>query len=164
MIELRTKIYAPLERCFDLSTSIDLHKISATKSQEEAIDGITEGFIKMGETVTWKAKHFGIWHKMKVKITEFDKPNYFVDEMVEGTFKYMIHKHEFVQNEKHTIMIDHFDFSSPFGFVGKLFDKFFLKRYMTNFLIERNNVIKNFAETEKWKQVLQLKRRDNKNQ
>lgn len=154
MIVVKTKIYAPISRCFELSTSIDLHKISASKSQEEAIEGTTKGLIKMGETVTWKAKHFGIWLKIKVKITNYEKPKTFTDEMVSGAFKFMKHRHEFEQKGDHTIMTDYFDFKSPMGYLGKLVDMFFLEKYMTKFLIERNMVIKNFAETEKWKQVL----------
>lgn len=155
-ITINTIINAPIQRCFELSTSIDLHKISASKTKEEAIGGITEGLIKLDETVTWKAKHFGVWHRMKIKITEFDKPNYFVDEMVKGSFKYMRHKHEFKQNENQTIMVDQFDFASPMGIIGKFVDKVVMLRYMENFLKERNNVIKEFAETDKWKQVLQM--------
>ncbi len=153
-IKLTTKINAPIKRCFELSTSIDLHKLSASKTKEEAIEGTTEGLIKLGETVTWRAKHFGVWHKMKVKITNYEKPNRFTDEMITGTFKYMKHRHEFEQKRNHTIMIDYFDFKSPLGFVGNLVDMLFLEKYMTKFLTERNMVIKNFAETEKWKQVL----------
>lgn len=157
LIIVKTEIKAPKERCFELSTSIDLHKISASKSKEQAIAGTTEGLIKLHDTVTWKAKHFGMWHKMTVKITDFENPNYFVDEMVKGIFKYMKHKHEFIEQDGYTIMTDRFNFSSPIGIIGKLVDKFVLKRYMTNFLIERNSVIKDFAETDKWKQVLQIK-------
>lgn len=154
MIVLKTNINAPISRCFDLSTSIDLHKISASKSKEEAIEGISEGLIKMGETVVWKAKHFGLWHRMKVKITNYERPRTFTDEMLSGTFKFMKHKHEFKQEGDVTIMTDYFDFQSPLGFVGKFVDMLFLEEYMTKFLIERNAIIKNFAETEKWKQVL----------
>ena len=157
-VTLKTIINAPIQRCFDLSTSIDLHKLSASKTKEEAIEGITEGLIKLHETVTWKAQHFGVWHKMKVKITEFDKPYYFVDEMIEGSFKYMRHKHEFEQKEDQTIMTDQFDFASPVGILGILVDKLVLRNYMANFLIERNKVIKEFAETDKWKQLLQMKK------
>lgn len=160
-IILNTKINAQIRRCFELSTSIDLHQISANKSKEQAISGITTGFIKLNESVTWKAKHFGVWHKMTVKITEFKEPDYFVDEMVKGTFRFMKHKHEFVQNDNHTMMTDKFSFASPLGFLGKLVDDLVMNRYMTKFLTERNNVIKEFAETEKWKQVLQIKTRDN---
>lgn len=153
-IKITTKINAPIQRCFDLSTSIDLHKISALKSQEQAIDGRTEGLIKLNETVTWKAKHFGIWHKMKVQITEYEKPHYFVDEMITGTFKYMRHKHKFEQNENATTMLDIFEFESPLGILGKIIDSLILKKYMTNFLQERNKVIQEFAESEKWRLVL----------
>ena len=153
-IILYTQINAPVERCFDLSTSIDLHTLSTAQTNEEAIAGVTKGLIGLNETVTWRAKHFGIWHKLKVKITEYEKPNFFVDEMLEGSFKFMKHRHEFEQSENQTIMTDYFSFSSPLGILGKVVDKVFLKNYMTRFLIERNEVIKEFAESDKWKNVL----------
>ena len=153
-IILHTIINAPINLCFDLSTSIDLHKISASRSKEQAIAGVTEGLIKLNDTVTWKAKHFGLWHKMKVKITEYNNPTNFTDEMLDGTFKFMKHKHEFKSQDNQTIMIDTFEFASPLGILGRIVDKLILKNYMTQFLIERNQVIKEFAETEKWKQVL----------
>ena len=109
-----TYINAPIERCFKLATSIDLHKISASHTQEEAIAGVTSGLIKMDETVTWRAKHFGIWHQLKTKITEFDEPNLFVDEMIKGSFKYMKHTHRFdPTKEGGTIMKGAFEFKSP---------------------------------------------------
>jgi len=153
-IELITKIEAPLERCFKLSTSIDLHKVSASQTKEEAIEGVTHGLIKLNETVTWRAKHFGFWHKMKVQITQYEEPNFFVDEMLEGSFKFMKHKHEFINTGNHTIMKDVFEFSSPFGLLGKIIDKFILEKYMTQFLKQRNITIKRFAETEDWKKIL----------
>ncbi len=153
-INIITTINAPIERCFDLATSIDLHKTSARNSQEEAIAGITSGLIKLNETVTWRAKHFGIWHKMKVKITEYEKPNYFIDEMVQGTFKFMKHNHAFRTENNYTLMTDTFEFASPLGPIGRLVDLLILKRYMTSFLKERNGVIKDFAESEKWRAVL----------
>ena len=157
-IILKTEIEAPIERCFNLSTSIDLHKISASKSKEEAIDGTTQGLIKLNETVTWRAKHFGFWFKMKVKITEYNEPNSFVDEMIAGIFKSKKHRYEFLQTDNGTLMIDKFEFTSPLGFLGKLVDHLILKNYMTKFLQERNQVIMEFAETEKWKEVLKHER------
>jgi hypothetical protein len=51
-------------------------------------------------------------------------------------------------------MKDIFKFRSPFGFIGKLVDKIILTDYLKKLLIERNNIIKEYAETEKWKSVL----------
>ncbi|WP_320243349.1 hypothetical protein [Tenacibaculum sp. 1B UA] len=51
-------------------------------------------------------------------------------------------------------MIDVFDYVSPLVFLGKLIDKIFLKKYMIKLLVERNKVIKEFAETDAWRVVL----------
>jgi hypothetical protein len=44
------------------------------------------------------------------------------------------------------VMKDLFEFESPFGFLGKLIDLLFLKRYMTKLLTTRNSVIQQKAE------------------
>jgi len=92
-IKLTTKIKAPITRCFDLSRSIDLHKISTHQSNEEAIAGVTKGLINLHESVTWRAKHFGLWQKLTSKITRCEPPFIFVDEMTEGAFKSIHHTH-----------------------------------------------------------------------
>lgn len=51
-------------------------------------------------------------------------------------------------------MIDYFDYESPFCIIGKIADSIILKSYMTQLLTNRNEMIKEFAETDKWKQVL----------
>ena len=51
-------------------------------------------------------------------------------------------------------MTDIFDYKSPLGLLGKLADTLFLEQYMTNLLSDRNRVIKEFAESEKWREVL----------
>ena len=53
-----------------------------------------------------------------------------------------------------TLMKDNFKFESPYSFVGKIFDKIILTNYMTKLLSERNQVIKEYAETNKWKLIL----------
>lgn len=63
--------------------------------------------------------------------------------MAEGAFKHFKHDHHFKESGKGiTLMQDVFDYTSPFGTIGKVADKLFLKRYMTQLLVERNNVIK----------------------
>ena len=131
-IELRTEIKANKEIVFDLSRSIDLHKISTEHTNEEAVAGKTSGLIGLNESVTWKAKHFGIYQRLTSKVTEFDRPNYFVDELVNGAFKNFRHEHHFTDLNDGTLMKDFFDYKSPLGILGKLADNLFLKTYMTN--------------------------------
>jgi ligand-binding SRPBCC domain-containing protein len=156
-IVLRTEIQAKKDIVFDLSRSIDLHKISTEQTNETAIAGKTTGLIGLNESVTWKAKHFGIYQTLTSKVTEFDRPDYFADEMVKGAFKSFTHEHHFEELNEKTIMTDVFDYRSPFGLLGRLVDSLFLKKYMTDLLEKRNQIVKEFAESDKWKEVLNQK-------
>lgn len=145
-IKLITNINASVEKCFDLSRSIDLHLQSMQNSGERAIAGKTAGLISLNETVTWRAKHFGIRMKMTVKITAMHYPFYFTDQMLNGPFKLLRHIHSFSADGKGTVMTDEFEFQSPFGISGKIVDWLFLKRYMQRLLQKRNIYLKHAAE------------------
>src|SRR5258708_31629307 len=94
-IELETIINSGIEICFDLSRSIDLHKISTAATKEKAIDGKTSGLINLNEFVTWQATHFGISQRVTSKITQYNLPFHFRNEQLKGAFKYLIHDHNF---------------------------------------------------------------------
>lgn len=74
VIKLKTAIEAPVEGCFLLSLSVDLHTASATGTHEKAVGGITSGIMKMGDTVTWRARHFDIYQKFITKISAYHTP------------------------------------------------------------------------------------------
>lgn len=153
-IVLETLINAPVERCFNLSRSIDLHKLSTAKTKEEAIAGRTSGLINEGEYVIWSAIHLGRRQQLTVKITKVNAPYYFRDEMLKGAFKSMWHEHIFEEHNGQTLMKDVFVFESPLGLIGKAFNAVYLTNYMKGFLLERNQMIKQFAESEEWRRVL----------
>jgi ligand-binding SRPBCC domain-containing protein len=153
-IHLTTFIAAPIERVFDLSRSISLHKISTAHTNEEAISGVTSGLINKNETVTWRAKHLFKTRVYTSIISEMQMPNFFVDEMQKGDFKSLKHEHHFKKVDNGTIMIDIMNFESPYGIIGKWFNSIYLKNYLQKFIMQRNVVIKEYAETEKWKVIL----------
>lgn len=145
-IYLDTIIKSDIQTVFDLSRDIDFHQKSVPGTGEKAIAGRTSGLIEEGETVTWRAKHLGFYQTLTTKIISMKKPYHFTDIMLQGAFKSIKHQHIFRQEGKNTIMTDIFEFHSPFGIIGKIFDALFLKNYMKNFLLERNKLIKFTAE------------------
>jgi ligand-binding SRPBCC domain-containing protein len=153
-IELTTQIQAPPERVFDLARSIDAHIASTHGTHERAVAGRTSGLIGSGETVTWEAKHFGIKQRLTVKITEFDRPFLFGDEMLKGAFSSMRHIHRFFQHDGGTTMKDEFFFAAPLGILGWVAERLFLTRYMRGFLLHRSNVLKDLAESDEWQRYL----------
>ena len=148
LIRLETYINAPIDRCFDLSLSVDLHRDSVAHTQERPVAGVTSGMMKLGDTVTWEAVHFGIKQHLTSQITAYERPNRFTDEMLKGAFHDITHLHEFVSQPSGTLMIDLFEFHAPLGFLGKLAETLFLTRYMKGLLLTRNRYLKQVAEAD----------------
>jgi len=154
IIKLSTAIAAPPARVFDLARSIDAHQQSAEGTRERAIAGVTRGLIGMGDEVTWEARHFGIKQRLTVRVTGFERPHRFQDIMVSGAFKSMKHDHEFNAQPPGTLMVDRFEFESPFGILGRIVDRVILFGYMSRFLASRNQVLKQLAESEDWRKFV----------
>lgn len=117
---------------------------------ERAVAGVTSGLIALGEIVTWRAKHFGIWQHLTSQITLFDPPYHFRDSQVRGAFQRFDHDHICIPVANGTRLLDLFDYTSPLGIFGKVVDMQILKRYMTKLLWQRNQVIKQIAESNEW--------------
>lgn len=146
-IILKTFIKASCETCFDLSRSIDLHANSMNNFGEKAIEGRLTGLIGMGETVTWRARHFFVWHEMTSAITRFKYPTMFRDEMVAGPFKELCHDHIFSASSEGTTMTDIFQYTLPCPRLTGFLDSILFQRYMRKLLEQRNAMIKQLAES-----------------
>ena len=154
-IEQCIEIAAPIQRCFDLSRSIEVHLLGTERSGEKAVGGVVTGLIGPNEYVRWRAKHLGIRQHLTSQITAFAAPNYFQDTMIEGAFKSMQHDHFFRRlAEGATEMRDRFTFAAPLSLLGRMAEQLFLKSYMENLLRHRNRVLKEIAESDKWQSFL----------
>ena len=153
-IHLTTFIAAPVDVVFDLCRHIDLHKRSMSAFKEDAVAGTRFGLIEKEETVTWRARHLMKNRLLRVKISSMQKPDHFTDEQLQGDFKEMKHEHHFKACDNGTILIDLFHYEVPYGVMGKVFNNIYLNKYMTRLLQQRNNTIKEFAESDKWKKLL----------
>ena len=145
-LRIVTKIAAPVEECFDLSRSIDLHLESMIASRERVIGGVTSGLIEDGQEVTWEAHHLGVRWRMTSRITAFDRPHRFVDEMVAGAFRSLRHVHEFEQVGDETIMKDTLRWEAPCGALGRVANKLILRRHLLWFLRKKQRALKVIAE------------------
>lgn len=153
-IHLTTFIAAPTNVVFDLSRHVGLHKESMSSYKEEAVAGTRFGLIEKDETVTWKAKHLFKNRFLRVKVSEMKKSEMFTDVQLQGDFKMMKHEHHFKPCDNGTILIDLLYFESPYGVLGQWFNSLYLTKYLKRLLEHRNKIIKEFAESEKWKRLL----------
>lgn len=144
---LETTIAASPARVYDLSRDIDAHEASMADSGEKAVGGTTEGLLELGQTVTWRARHFGFTFHMTSQLTEAIPPDRFIDEQLEGPFGSWWHLHVFEANDDGTLMTDTVRYEAPFGWVGLALDRVFLRRYLIKLISQRNEFIKERAES-----------------
>jgi ligand-binding SRPBCC domain-containing protein len=158
-----TLIAAPIQRVFDLARSVEVHLSGNSHYGEQAVAlasdpaGATTGLLNLGDTVTWRARHFFIRQRLTSRITAFDPPAYFQDTMLRGAFRSMQHDHYFrTLPDGHTEMLDVFRFAAPVPLLGRIAEIVVLRRYMQALLRERNAVIQQIAEssTNAWQQYL----------
>ncbi|MBC6699394.1 SRPBCC family protein [Hymenobacter puniceus] len=153
-IEVLTFINAQQARCFQLALSMDLHTISAIQTQEKIVGGVRSSVLQLGDSVTFRARHFGVWQTLTSKVTEYEDPVYFCDEMQRGAFKRMRHEHYFESHGSGTLMRDVFEFVSPLVWLGSIVDALVLKWYLRRFLVEWGREVKHYAESGQWRAVL----------
>jgi uncharacterized protein (UPF0548 family)/ligand-binding SRPBCC domain-containing protein len=124
------------EELFDISLSIDEHLDSLKSSGEQAIAGVTSGSIALGETVTWRARHFGIRFTMTSRITRLERPHRFTDEQMRGPFRSFRHDHVFALDGEESVMTDTLTVSSPV--FGRLAERAVLVPYLRRLIQQRN--------------------------
>lgn len=154
IVRLQTEIQAPIERVFDLCRNVEVHIKSTPYTDEKAVDGVTSGLLNLGDAVTWEATHLGVRQRLASHITVCKPPYFFQDKMLSGAFTAFTHDHYFHISGNTTTVEDRFNFESPFGFLGTLFNHFFLIEYMRQFLEIRLYIVKGIAESEEWKRYL----------
>jgi ligand-binding SRPBCC domain-containing protein len=154
IIRVATWIDAPVERCFLLSLSIDLHVASARMTRKRAKGGVTAGLIGEGQTVTFRGRPFGVLGHTS-RIDELRPYSYFRDVMIAGPFRHFVHEHHFAAMDDGTRVRDEVRFSSRWGPLGRILARKRLKA----FLMERGAEIKRVAESEQWRLYL-----DNENE
>ena len=156
-LEQLTRIHAPMQRCFDLARSVEVHLKGNVHFGEQAVasGGVTTGLIGPGQTVTWRARHLGVRQTLTSQITAFQPPRYFQDTRLAGAFREMQHDHHFRALASGTTeMLDIFRFAAPIPVLGRISEILFLRRYMAALLTERNQAIKQAAESEEWRLYL----------
>lgn len=146
-ITIETRIRAPIEVCFDLARDVTAHAESAAFSSERVVQpGRTQGLLELGDTVAFEGRHLGLTQRFVARITAMDRPNLFIDEMVEGAFKWLRHLHEFESKDGLTIMRDKLEWKAPLGPIGALADLLFLSRHMRWFVATKQNSLRQIAE------------------
>ncbi|MGM7671688.1 SRPBCC family protein [Microbacterium sp. A93] len=131
---------APAE-AFAASLDPALHVESMARYGETMTSGPAGGTFTEGSTVTWRARHFGVPFHLSSIVFDIDPPHRFCDEQTKGPFGAFHHEHLFLEHPDGTLMRDTVTFRSPFGPIGRLVDRLFMREYMRRLISERNELL-----------------------
>lgn len=141
--EMTSTFDVPIGQVFERSLDVDFHQQSMAASGEEIVGGVSSGLMGLGDTVTWRAKHFGIWWRMTSIISEFDAPTYFVDQQLKGPFKRFRHEHHFAEGPNgSTTMRDVIEYAAPAGPLGRVVERLVLDRHLQALITLRNDELR----------------------
>ena len=144
-------VNAPIDRCFLLSTSIEIVEQTL---HLKPVAGQTSGLIVNGSRLTWRGWKFGLpaWHE--TLITAYDRPHFFQDTMASGMFSRFFHDHRFQDIDGQTLLIDIVHFSMPLGPIGKVMAKQVVIPHILDTMVKRFQLLKRLAEGSDWEQYL----------
>ncbi len=150
MFRLKESIHvnAPIERCFLLSTSIDLVRQTL---KMKPVSGKTSGLIQPDDQLLWRGWKFGVPAMHETLITGYTRPTFFQDTMGRGYFRHFQHDHHFHFLDGQTTMWDVVRFSLPFGMPGRIAGKQIVVPHVLNLMQSRFALIKRLAEGDEWR-------------
>lgn len=153
-IHLTTFVEAPIERVFDLSRNTSVIKAFLQNRKEVIQVSAGDVLVDSGDTISYQAKHFGKTRIVTTRIADIHRPLSFNEEQVKGDLKSFRHQHHFKEANNGTFVIDIIDYEAPRDLIGGWLARWSMKEYLEHFVQQRNAMVRQYAESEKWRAVL----------
>jgi ligand-binding SRPBCC domain-containing protein len=144
-------INAPIERCFMLSTNIEL--VGKTLGMKP-IEGKTKGTVVAGDKLLWAGWKFGFPQMHESLISRYEPHSYFQDTMGRGRFKRFQHDHHFFYIDGRTVLNDKIRFTLPLSWAGRIVARTILVPYISRVLRRRMKLLKKIAESQEWRKYI----------
>ena len=153
------RVAAPMERCFLLSTSIDLVQGTLGMRPSPAESKKITGLVEAEDQLVWRGWKFGLPAMHETLITAYDPPTHFQDTMGRGRFAAFQHDHWFQRYDdpggtETTELHDEVRFSMPLGWAGALVGRWMMVPYVRSLVRRRFALLKQVAEGETWRRYL----------
>ncbi len=147
-------VRAPIERCFLLSTSIELVQRTLGLRPMRRESRKVSGLIATGDQLVWRGWTFGLPQMHETLITAYEPPRFFQDTMGRGRFARFQHDHRFAVVDGGTRMADEVRFEMPLGWAGALVGRWLLVPHIRRLVRRRFALLKETAEGDAWRRYL----------
>ncbi len=100
--------------------------------------------MKAGAIIDYTVRPFLFDMHWRTYISSYDPPHSFVDEQLEGPYKFWHHTHTFESVEGGTMVRDEVRYALPFGPLGDIAHVLLVKRQLEKIFGHRNRIIEKF--------------------
>ncbi len=153
-LQFTTLIHAPIQRVFDLTRCVSLHKRHFEKHNIVPVLGKYSGLLDPRDHVSWKGKFGRKVRQIAVEVTEMKAPGYFKMEFQKDLFDQFSHEVYLTGIENGTIVMDHISYELPPKTFSLNLNNRCVKKWVTDLLKERNALCKEYAEGNNWHAIL----------
>jgi ligand-binding SRPBCC domain-containing protein len=94
--------------------------------------------MKPGTLIDYELRLHGIPVRWRTLIEEYVPNDYFIDVQVSGPYRSWRHRHDFLERPGGTQMCDHVEYEMPFGPVGMLVRRLFVRSSLDHIFDHRN--------------------------
>ena len=174
MVRESVTIQAPIERLFQLSTSLALVRktLGMVPIETGVAGGLTSGHVVANSRVVWRGWKFGLPTQHHTLITGYIPPHehlgrfgnhaviaeaFFQDTQERGRFVFFQHDHFFYEfadtatGAPVTELRDEVRFALPLGPLGRIAARMLMKPYIGRLCRQRFTMLKALAEGEGWR-------------
>lgn len=153
-LQFTTVIHAPIQRVFDLTRCVSLHKRHFEKHAIVPVQGKYSGLLDLRDHVTWRGKLGRKVRQIAIEVTDLKAPEYLKMEFRKELFDQFQHEAYFKSIENGTILIDQIEYELPAKAFTPFFNKNCVGKMITDLLKERNALCKEYAEGNNWHAIL----------
>lgn len=97
--------------------------------------------VKEGTTISYRLRLHGVPMRWESRITEYVEGELFADEMLSGPYRHWYHTHRFREIPGGVEIEDTVDYSLPFGPLGRIAHRLFVRRQLATIFAYRESVI-----------------------
>jgi ligand-binding SRPBCC domain-containing protein len=86
--------------------------------------------MRQGAEIEYNIRWLGLPMHWKTLISQYEPPNYFVDEQAQGPYALWVHRHTFESTPTGTKVGDHVSYALPFGMLGEMAHRVMVKKQL----------------------------------
>ncbi len=116
--------------------------------------GYTRGLLGLHQRVLTQSNLWGFHFSTEMILTKFTPPFFFSYKIVNSIFKTVEHDYYFYDVSEETVMVNHLYYQTRWGILGEVINVIFLDYYLNHIIAKRNDLLREYAETNDWKVIL----------